>query len=40
MRGRRRSGRRNARNSLRDFLKSELERWGKVIRDKNIKEGS
>jgi tripartite-type tricarboxylate transporter receptor subunit TctC len=25
---------------LADFLKSELERWGKVIRDKNIKEGS
>jgi len=25
---------------LADFLKSELERWGKVIRDKNIKQGS
>ena len=26
--------------SLREFLKSELERWGKVMREKNIKEGS
>jgi tripartite-type tricarboxylate transporter receptor subunit TctC len=25
---------------LADFLKSELERWGKVIKEKNIKEGS
>ena len=25
---------------LADFLKSELERWGKVIKDKNIKQGS
>jgi len=25
---------------LADFLKSELERWGKVIREKNIKEGT
>ena len=25
---------------LADFLKSELERWGKVIREKNIKQGS
>lgn len=25
---------------LADFLKSELDRWGKVIKDKNIKEGS
>jgi len=25
---------------LADFLKSELERWGKVVKEKNIKEGS
>ena len=25
---------------LAEFLKSELERWGKVVREKNIKEGS
>jgi tripartite-type tricarboxylate transporter receptor subunit TctC len=25
---------------LADFLKSELERWGKVVREKNIKQGS
>jgi tripartite-type tricarboxylate transporter receptor subunit TctC len=25
---------------LTDFLKSELERWGKVIKEKNIKQGS
>jgi tripartite-type tricarboxylate transporter receptor subunit TctC len=25
---------------LAEFLKSELERWGKVVKDKNIKEGS
>ena len=24
----------------RDFLKSDLDRWGKIIRDKNIKQGS
>ena len=25
---------------LADFLRSELERWGRVIKDKNIKQGS
>ena len=25
---------------LAEFLKSELERWGKVVKEKNIKEGS
>ena len=25
---------------LADFVKAELERWGKVIKEKNIKDGS